>query len=239
MGIPLNRTVGRQYRIVLAVALLAAGCVASAAQDSPRWTIESIVKQMDRAASEFRSLTADLEHSKYTDVVKDTSVETGQILVRRDQKMRIAVQKPDARTILRSGNALFVYTPKINRVEEYDLGKNRAMVDQYVLLGFGTKGEDLKKGYLVTVLGEETLDNRKTVMLELTPKSEKVRSQISKIQIWIDEASWVPVQQKFFETGSGDYFIFHYKNITLNAKVSDSRFKPDWPKNASVIKPRG
>jgi outer membrane lipoprotein-sorting protein len=239
MGIPLNRTVGRQYRIVLAVALLAAGCVASAAQDSPRWTIESIVKQMDRAASEFRSLTADLEHSKYTDVVKDTSVETGQILVRHDQKMRIAVQKPDARTILRSGNALFVYTPKINRVEEYDLGKNRAMVDQYVLLGFGTKGEDLKKGYLVTVLGEETLDNRKTVMLELTPKSEKVRSQISKIQIWIDEASWVPVQQKFFETGSGDYFIFHYKNITLNAKVSDSRFKPDWPKNASVIKPRG
>ncbi len=239
MGIPLNRTVEKQYRIVLAAALLAAGCVASAAQDSPRWTIESIVKQMDRAASEFRSLTADLEHSKYTDVVKDTSVETGQILVRRDQKMRIAVQKPDARTILRSGNALFVYTPKINRVEEYDLGKNRAMVDQYVLLGFGTKGEDLKKGYLVTVLGEETLDNRKTVMLELTPKSEKVRSQISKIQIWIDEASWVPVQQKFFETGSGDYFIFHYKNITLNAKVSDSRFKPDWPKNASVIKPRG
>jgi outer membrane lipoprotein-sorting protein len=239
MGIPLNRTVEKQYRIVLAAALLAAGCVASAAQDSPRWTIESIVKQMDRAASEFRSLTADLEHSKYTDVVKDTSVETGQILVRHDQKMRIAVQKPDARTILRSGNALFVYTPKINRVEEYDLGKNRAMVDQYVLLGFGTKGEDLKKGYLVTVLGEETLDNRKTVMLELTPKSEKVRSQISKIQIWIDEASWVPVQQKFFETGSGDYFIFHYKNITLNAKVSDSRFKPDWPKNASVIKPRG
>ncbi len=222
-----------------AAALLAASVSIPAAQNSARWSIDSVVQQMDRAAAEFRSLTADLEHSKYTDVVKDNSIETGHILVRRDEKMRIEILKPDPRTILRTGDGLFVFTPKIKRVEEYDLGKNRAMVDQYVLLGFGTKGEDLKKGYLLTVLGEETLDNRKTLLLELTPKSEKVRSQISKIQMWLDEASWIPVQQKFFETGSGDYFIFHYTNVTLNTKIGNSHFKPDWPKDVSRVKPRG
>src|SRR5256884_8668505 len=51
-------------------------------------------------------------------------------------------------------DALPIY-PKINRVEEYNLGKNRQMVDQYVLLGFGTKGENIQKGYLVSVVGEE------------------------------------------------------------------------------------
>jgi len=235
----LNLRLGKLFWKTLAVAALLAGAPAIlCAQNSSRRTTEEILKQMSRSAGEFRSLSADLEHSKYTDVVKDTSIETGQILVRHDEKMRIEIQKPDAKTILRSGNVLFVYTPKINRVEEYDLGKNRAMVDQYVLLGFGTKGEDLKKGYLLTVLGEETIDSHKTVLLELTPRSERVRSQISKIHIWIDEASWIPVQQKFFETGSGDYFIFHYKNIALNGKVSDSRFKPPWPKNATVVKPR-
>ena len=123
-------------------------------------------------------------------------------------------------------------------MEEYDLGKNRAIVDQYVLLGFGTRGESLKKGYLLTVLGEETLDNRRTVILELTPKSDQVRGQISKIQMWIDESSWVPVQQKFYETGSGDYFLFHYINLVKNVKVSDSRFKQDWPKSTIRVKPR-
>ncbi len=117
---------------------------------------------MDKSASDFRSLTADIEHTKYTEVVKDTSTETGQILVRRDQKMRIEIAKPDPRTILRTGDSLFVYTPKIKRVEEYDLGKNRAMVDQYVLLGFGTKSQNILKSYDVTLTGEEEIDHRKT-----------------------------------------------------------------------------
>src|SRR5947209_10704668 len=193
---------------------------------------------MDKSGSDFHSLTADIEHIKYTDVVKDTSTESGQIFVRRDQKMRIEFTKPDPRVILRNGDSVFVYTPKINRVEEYNLGKNRALVDQYVLLGFGTKSENLKKHYLMTVLGEENFDNRKTVVLELTPKSDHVRSQISKIQMWIDESSWVPAQQKFFEAGSGDYFLFHYTNIVKNAQLPDSRFKQDWPKGATRVKPR-
>ncbi|MBZ5528076.1 MAG: outer membrane lipoprotein-sorting protein [Acidobacteriia bacterium] len=223
----------------LLAALPGGSLPARAAQDQPRWTVDAVLKQMDRAAGEFRTLTADLEHSKYTDVVKDTSLETGHILVRKDDKMRIEILQPDPRTILRNGDSLFVYTPKIKRVEEYDLGKNRSLVDQYVRLGFGTRGEDLKKGYLLTVLGEETLDNRKIVLIELTPKSDKVRAQISKIQMWIDQASWIPVQQKFFETGSGDFFIFHYKNIALNLKIHESRFKPNWPKDVTLIKPRG
>lgn len=211
---------------------------AAAAQNNPRWTTEGVLSMMDNSAKDFRSLTADIEHVKYTAVVKDTSTESGQILVRHDQKMRIEITKPDTRTILRTGDSLFLYNPKINRVEEYDLGKNRALVDQYVRLGFGTKGEDLRKSYLVTVLGEEELDHRKTILLELTPKSDQVRSQIIRIQMWIDEASWLPIQQKFFEAGSGDYVLFHYSNMMKNLKISDAKFKQDWPKNVEKVKPR-
>ena len=193
---------------------------------------------MDKSARDFRTLTADIEHIKYTDVVKDTSSETGKLFVRRDEKMRIEFMTPDRRTILRNGDSLFVFTPKINRVEEYDLGKNREMVDQYVLLGFGSKSENIKKNYLVTLLGETEFDHRKTVMLELTPKSDQVRKQIARIQMWIDEASWLPVQQKFFESGSEDYLIFHYTNMMKNLKIGDSQFKQDWPKGVSRTKPR-
>lgn len=207
------------------------------AQTGPRWTTEGVLGMMDKSAKDFRSLTADIENIKYTAVVNDTSTETGQIFVRHDQKMRIDITKPEPRTILRSGDSLFLYNPKMNRVEEYDLGKNRAMVDQYIRLGFGTKSEDLKKSYLVTVTGEEELDHKKSVVMELTPKSDQVRSQITRIQMWIDEASWLPIRQKFYETGSGDYITFHYTNVMKNLKISESKFKQDWPKGASHERP--
>ncbi len=206
---------------------------------TPQVNLDSVLGFMNKAALDFRTLSADVQHIKYTDVVKDTSTESGHFYVRRDEKMRIDITKPDPRTILRSGETLFLYTPKINRVEEYNLGKNRQLVDQYVRLGFGTRVDDLRKAYDLGAKGEDELDGRKTVVLELTPKSEEVRKQISKIQMWIDEASWLPLQQKFFETGSGDYFLFHYSNLMKNLKIPDSRFKPDWPKNAQKVKPRG
>lgn len=193
---------------------------------------------MDKAAGDFRSLTANVEHIKYTAVVKDSSSETGQMFVRRDQKMRIDFTKPDPRTILRTGDLLFIYTPKIKRVEEYNLGKNRAMVDQYLSLGFGTKSQNVRKSYDVALSGQEEIDHRNSFLLELTPKSEEVRQQITKVQMWIDPSSWLPVQQKFFEAGSGDYLLIKYSAMMKNLKISDSKFKPDWPKDATRVKPR-
>jgi outer membrane lipoprotein-sorting protein len=210
-----------------------------AGQNSGHATTEYVLSMMDKSAADFRSLTADIEHTKYTEVVNDTSTETGQIFVRKDQKMRIDIKDPDPRTILRNGDNLFVYTPKIKRVEEYDLGKNRAMVDQYVLLGFGSKSQNILKSYDVKLTGEDEVDHRKAFVLELMPKSEDVRRQITRIQMWIDPSSWLPVQQKFYEAGSGDYFLSHYTNMMKNLKIGDSKFKQDWPKDAIRVRPRG
>jgi len=228
--------------VVFALVSLCCGALCPrtrAAQASSAWTLDGVLTMLDKSAQDFHTLTADIEHIKYTAVVKDSSTESGQIFVRRDDKMRIDFQKPDPRTILRSGDSLFVFTPKINRVEEYNIGKHRSFADQYLALGFGTKGETLKKNYVVTLIGEEEFDNRKTVVLELTPKSDQARSQISRIRMWIDEASWLPVQQKFFETSSDDYFLSHYTHVMKNLKIGDAKFKPDWPKSVRVEKPRG
>src|ERR1700684_4668675 len=131
-----------------------------------QWTVDSVLPMMDKSAQDFHTLTADIEHIKYTDVVKDTSTEIGKLLLRRDEKMRIEFFQPDRRTILRTGDSLFVFTPKINRVEEYDLGKNRDLVDQYVLLGFGTKSDSVRKSYDVTVIGETERAPKKNVNKE-------------------------------------------------------------------------
>jgi outer membrane lipoprotein-sorting protein len=210
----------------------------SQAGQNANWTVDSVLAMMDKSAGDFRTLTAHVEHIKYTAVVKDSSSETGQIFVRRDQKMRIDFTKPDPRTILRTGESLFIYTPKIKRVEEYNLGKNRAMVDQYLSLGFGTHSQSVRRNYDVALNGQEEIDGRKTFVLELTPKSEEVRKQITKVQMWIDPASWLPLQQKFLEAASGDYLLIKYSSMMKNLKIADSKFKPDWPKDATRVKTR-
>ena len=123
-------------------------------------------------------------------------------------------------------------------MEEYNIGKNRALADEYLALGFGTRTESLKKNYDVTFGGEEELDGQKMAIVDLVPHSDDVRKQITKIRMWVDEASWLPVQQKFFEAGSGDYFLSRYKNVMKNLKIGDGKFKPDWPKGTRVEKPR-
>jgi outer membrane lipoprotein-sorting protein len=203
------------------------------------WTLENILKQLDARAADFQSLTADLERTKVTVVVNDKSTESGQIWVRRDDKMRIEVTQPDARTILRDGDFFYLYNPKIHRVEEYNLGKKKSVVDQFLLLGFGTSGSSLKDSYDISLQVEETIDSRKVLRLELLPKTDEVKKQLSKIELWLDEGTWLPVQQQFFETGSGDYFIIRYRNINRNVRIPDGEFKPHWPHGTTKVQPQG
>lgn len=212
--------------------------VQATAQSHGPTTVDGVLRQLDRSSKDFHSLSADVERTKVTVVVNDKSVEDGTILVRGD-KMLLEMKQPNARTILRTGDNLYVYTPGLSRVEEYNLAQHRSLVDQYLLLGFGENGKDLQKSYLITLLGEPMLDDRKTIELELTPRSDEARDQISKIQIWFDESSWLPVQQQFNETGSGDYFVIRYSKVVRNPDLGDAHFKPHWPKGTEKVKPQG
>jgi len=77
--------------------------------------------------------------------------------------MRIDFQKPDPRTILRSGDSLYIFTPKINRVEEYQTSeKHRAFCRPvFLALDSNERRYRLKKNYVLTLIGEEEFDSRK------------------------------------------------------------------------------
>ena len=227
---------------LLAVALAAIGLGAPGlpanAQSHTKWTLDAVQRELDGASKNFRTLTADVERTTVTVAVDDRSTESGRFFLRSDGKMRIELTKPDQRTILRNGDKVWHYLPKAKRVEEYDLGKHAGLADSLLSLGLGSSGNSLRKQYLVTVLGEESVENHKTVVLELVPKDEKFRNQIARIQLWVDTTNWLSIQQKLFETGSGDYIIIRYRNIVTNSKLADNDFKPRWPKDVTVVKPQ-
>jgi outer membrane lipoprotein-sorting protein len=170
--------------------------------------------------------------------VNDKSTETGTLLVSGD-KMLLQMTAPDSRTILRNGDNFYIYTPGLKRVEEYNLGKNRNLADEFLVLGFGTSGTELQKGFETKYLGEDKVGDKNDAELELTPRSADVLKQFSKIQIWLDETTWLADQQQFTENGSGDYLTVRYTKMVRNPKINDSQFKPHWPKGTEKIKPQG
>jgi outer membrane lipoprotein-sorting protein len=151
----------------------------------------------------------------------------------------LQLNPPDARTILRNGDSFYIYTPGLKRVEEYNLGKNRDLADEFLLLGFGTSGKQLQKGFEIKYAGEDKVGDKNDAELELTPRSPDVSKQFSKIQIWLDESTWLADQQQLTETGSGDYLIVRYTKMVRNPNIGESQFKPHWPKGTERVKPQG
>jgi outer membrane lipoprotein-sorting protein len=142
-----NLFIWRNYRATIALCVLIllapAGRFVAQGQTRGLGTLEGVFRQMDSEAKDFHSLSADIERTKVTVVVNDHSTETGSIQVRGD-KMLLDMKVPDPRTILRTGDSLYVYTPGLKRVEEYNLGKNRTLVDQFLLVGFGTDSKEMQ-----------------------------------------------------------------------------------------------
>lgn len=205
---------------------------------SHNFTVDGVLRQLDNSARSFHSLSANVERTTVTVVVNDRSTEDGTLLVHGD-KMLLQMSPPDSRTILRNGDNFYVYTPGLKQVEEINISKNRDLADEFLSLGFGTSGADLQKAFKIHLVGEDKVGDKNDVELELTPTSAAVLRQFSKIQIWLDENTWLADQQQFTETGSGDYLIVRYTKVVRNANISDSQFKPHWPKGTEKVKPQG
>ncbi len=209
------------------------------AQRKPRaWSEKTLVQRLNRSADHFTTLTAKLEYTKLTAVVDHTEVQTGQLYYRKNHR-RILIEflQPEKKEILFRDNKAEIYYPKMKQIQEFDLSKHRDFIDQFLLLGFGTKGDDLKKAYLITVLGETRLGANAVLLVELTPKDERIRTQIHRILLWFDLASWVPVQQKFFEVG-GDSLTTRYTEVKVGVRIPRAKLSLSAPRDTKRVKPR-
>jgi outer membrane lipoprotein-sorting protein len=199
--------------------------------------LSEVLSRMNEAAKRLKTVTANLEYTKVTVLVNDKSTETGQLLFRKGKstEIRIEFEKPDRKIILFKKNEAEIYLPKINQIQEYDLEQKGGLVQQFLLLGFGSDTGELKKNYNIKYVKEEDLDGDTTVLLELSPRKESIAAQLVKIQIWISEESWLPAQQKFFESG-GDYLLARYSGVKVNRALPGSAFELNAAPGAKRVK---
>ncbi len=193
---------------------------------SGRLTLAEILERMNEAGRRLKDISAKLTYTKVTVLVNDRLTETGTLYFRsgRHPEIRIDFNPPDAKTVLFRKKTGEMYLPNINQIQVYNLSHHQELVQQFLLLGFGSSTQELKRAYDIRFAKEEPMGGNQTALLELTPRNKNVAAQLSKIDLWINEESWFPVQQQFFEP-SGDYMTARYSDIQVNRGIPPSEFR--------------
>ncbi|MEZ5353689.1 MAG: outer membrane lipoprotein carrier protein LolA [Bryobacteraceae bacterium] len=190
-------------------------------------TLQSVLARMDQAAPSFKGITAQFDRVMHTAIINDNSLDAGSISMQRkgkDLRVLLEFTKPEPRYIAFSSRSAEVFNPKINTVQIFDLGKQKSLVEQFLLLGFGASGKELARAYNLKYAGEETIAKTKTSRLELIPKSDKVREHYTKIELWVAADGGHPVQQKLYEP-SGNYMRMTYSGIKLNPGLDPAKLQ--------------
>jgi outer membrane lipoprotein-sorting protein len=190
-------------------------------------TLESVLKKMDAAAASFQTTQADFVWDQYQKVVDETDTQKGTVYYRRaggEIEMMAEIKEPDSKFVLFKDSKLQIYQPKIEQVLVHGTSSNRSEIESFLVLGFGGSGQDLVKSFEVSYLGEETVVGIATGELQLIPKSQKFRNNVSKILLWIDLDRGISVQQQFFQP-QGDYRLAKYSSVRVNGKIGNEVFR--------------
>jgi len=203
--------------------------------------LDRVLSEMDSAAKTFRSAEAAFSTDHYTKVVDETETQKGRVYFQRrgkDVEMAADIVEPDKQYAIYSNGKAQVYSPKIDQVNEYKAEKSRAQVEAFLLLGFGGSGHDLLGSYDVKYLGSENVGGMNASELELIPKTQQMRNNISRMLIWIDPARGISVQLQLFFPG-GDYRLTRYSDIRINQKLPENAFKLKTTPKTTFVPPQG
>ena len=221
----------RRYRFffVLIGTLLATG--ARAPGQDP---LAAVFARIDAAAARFKGLTANIRRVDHMDAIHEDDIDTGTIKVKRQKPKEISVRLDIQGTnpqqaVVNGGTARVFYPNNPGEIQEYQLGKRKSLMDQYMALGFGGTSGELRAAYVVKLGGEETVAGEATTRLELTPRSAELLDAWSRIDLWISDKSGYAVQQKLYEKAR-NFLLITYTNIDLNPTIPDSVFHLDVPK---------
>jgi outer membrane lipoprotein-sorting protein len=208
----------------------------------PGGDLAAAFAKLDMTAQQFKSVEANINRNVHTAVINDDAKDSGTIRARREKshdiRMLIDFTAPDAKTVSIDASNVKIYYPKLKTVQVYDIGPNRNLLDQFLLLGFGATSGELKDHYDVTLVGKEQIGGTSTWHLQLIPKSADVLKNLKKAELWISDATGLPQQQKFTTSATGDYQQVTYSNMQANKSLSDNNLKLTYPKGVKEEHPK-
>jgi outer membrane lipoprotein-sorting protein len=232
----MQMTQRRLHGFVLCLLLVGSGAIAAADDD-----LQQVLARMDKAANDFKSMTAHVAYVTHTDVLNDNSTEIGTVTMRKVQPGEVQglvdFTEPDRKTITFEKRRIQEYLPKIKTLQVFDLSKHGEQLDKFLMIGFGTSGMELAKDYNVSLLGRENAKGAAAIRLQLIPKATEARQYVVKLELWIPEqGDPYPLKEKIFQP-SGDYRLTTYSDLKINPPLEPNALQLKLPPDVKTEYP--
>jgi outer membrane lipoprotein-sorting protein len=205
--------------------------------------LQEILSRMDKAASRFQAMTAEVTHVTHTDVLnEDSPPETGTVTMKKvppgEVQGKIDFTSPDLKTVTIEKRRVQEYLPKINTLQIFDLDKHGPQLDKFLMIGFGTSGTEIAATYDVTILASEAVNGQAMTRLQLIPKNGEAKQYVKKLELWIPEQGEpYPLREKIFEP-SGDYQLVTYSHLNINPPLQPDALQLKPPAGVKIEHPK-
>jgi outer membrane lipoprotein-sorting protein len=192
---------------------------------------------MEQGNAKYPTLQADIQRRAFKAAFNDLDDPSiGKIWILRNgnspRRIKIDFDKPSKEYFLIEKNSFLHYYPMTKQGDTKSLSNEGQAEGECVFLGLCQSTAVIQQHYDPKVVGQETIGNVKTTVLELKSKDIKRSRGISVIRLWLDSSKWIPVQTRIIQE-NGNYTEAKYSNIST-AKFSDSVFEIKLPKDASI-----
>jgi outer membrane lipoprotein-sorting protein len=206
--------------------------------------LQALSARMDKAANEFKAMTAQVTSVTHSDVLNEDSTETGTVVMQKLQPGEVQglvnFVNPDPHTVTFEKRHLRLYYPKIKTLEVYDLDERGEQLDKFLMIGFGTSGTELAKDYDMKVLGTEAAKGdagARTIRLQLIPKSTEAREYLKSVELWIPEQGDPYPQREKILQPSGDYRLVTYGDLKINPALKPDALQLKPPAGVKTVYP--
>ena len=218
-----------------ACALMTLMLSATAFAQAPKitWELDEALTQIERQAEDFETFMARASVvSTSSDGTESRTVGTG--FIRKDGMMRYDEDDSSVKRLV-DRDKVMIHDAAAKTVQEYRFRDHADRLEPFIRLGFSTTGKDLRDNYLITILKEEAIGESRTLQMELTPKKDEDRARIRNVQLWIDQASWLPKRQEINAT-DGASLTLTYEGMARNLNLRPELFSDNWPRDTEVTK---
>lgn len=199
--------------------------------------LTGILSKMQAAHRNLHSLRASMVQQRRNPQIGSTETDYGTLIYKPGAKgkgkLRVDYTKPDQKSVSVIGESLTFYQPRINQVLKTTIARaSKGKTGSYsALIGLDGSLETLTRDYNVDYLKDELVNGKMATVLQLVPKTG---GPFNKIELWVSNDFWLPVQYRMFEP-NGDSTLVKFSSMEINPNISDSAFNVSIPSGTKIV----
>ena len=220
--------------------MLAASAVASA--QSADGNLQKVLARLNETAAKFHTAQADVSWDNVqTQPIFDKDTQTGTMDVeRRKGSMAMALHlktldgRPVPKEMVYEGGEFKLYEPLLGQMTVFHTANRAAQIESFLVLGFGGSATEMQKDWIVSYAGAETIHGVATEKLQLLPRGEATKQNVSKVMLWIDMKDGIAIRQQSFDP-AGNYRLVDYTLRRLNGGLPANAFAVKLASGTKII----